>query len=111
MTRYTLTDEQTHAAAMAGHAAADLIPFLAQMSDAYWLSPSQVGLRAEWAFAAYDKLVEWMASLPRPDRPEARPDPDEDEPSVTYAEYRDSLGHTAAERQDIQNAGRGHLLP
>jgi hypothetical protein len=26
-------------------------------------------------------------------------------------EWRDRLGHTASERQDIRDAGRGHLLP
>jgi hypothetical protein len=36
-------------------------------------------------------------------------EPDDDEP--LWPQYRDTLGHTAAERQDIRDAGRGHLLP
>lgn len=63
---YAITDSQTHDAAMAVHAAADLMGHLAQLSDAHWLSAGQAELRAEWAFDAYDRLVARMATIPRP---------------------------------------------
>jgi hypothetical protein len=38
--------------------------------------------------------------------------PDEDERDEEGSLlWRDRLGHTAGERQDIRDAGRGHLLP
>jgi hypothetical protein len=66
MSAYQITEETAHEAAMAAHAASDLAKALAQVADGPWLSPSQHSLRAEWAMADYDKLVERMAKIPRP---------------------------------------------
>jgi hypothetical protein len=43
----------------------------------------------------------------RVDQPEG--EPEDDEP--VFMGGSDRLGHTAGERQDIRDAGRGHLLP
>ena len=66
---YTITSSQVQDAEMAADRAADLIMHLAQLSDAHWLSAGQAELRAEWAFSAFDRLCERMASIPRPAKP------------------------------------------
>jgi hypothetical protein len=94
-----LTTEQCHEAGMARRVCGDLA---AELAVIRWLAggePYLQDLHVEWAFDAYDRLVAYMATLPRPVKAD-EPEPDDEPRECDDSSYR----------RDMIDAGRGHLL-
>jgi hypothetical protein len=74
-------------------------------------STNYAGRESTLEIAAFPQLSSMALRVDQPeDEPEDDVEPEDDDEPV-FMGGSDSLGHTDGERQDIRDAGRGHLLP